>query len=168
VANFFFGLIDRYWWDQYISVKICYLAWKLWAPQAYAVCGLPVTYFLTNLVYPFTLRVTKSSIPFTLRVTGIIIRMISSIPFYSTSNGYTSIPFYSTSYGYNKEGRVPRLSDSLQSRFADAYFHLRYSAKGTKGKWRYSSNKAEIEMRHLPVISMCGYVGGRQIKRYGH
>jgi len=26
--------------------------------------------------------------------------------------------------------------------------------------WR---SKREIEMRHLPVISICGYVGGRQI-----
>jgi len=37
----------------------------------------------------------------------------------------SSIPFYSTSNGYNKEerySRVPRLSDT------------RYSAKGTKGK----------------------------------
>jgi len=44
--------------------------------------------------------------------------------------------------------RVPRLPDT------------RYSAKGTKGKWRYAS---EIEMRQLPVISIYGYVGGRQI-----
>jgi len=39
----------------------------------------------------------------------------------------------------NKEerySRVPRLSDS------------RYSANGTKGKWRYASSKAEIELRH--------------------
>jgi len=43
---------------------------------------------------------------------------------------------------------VPRLSDT------------RYSAKGTKGKWRYAS---EIKMRYLPVISIYGYVGGRQI-----
>jgi len=25
--------------DQYISVKIFYLTWKLWVPQAWAVCG---------------------------------------------------------------------------------------------------------------------------------
>jgi len=39
---------------------------------------LPVTYFLTNLVYPFTLRVTGMK----------SIYQKSSIPFYSTSNGY--------------------------------------------------------------------------------
>jgi len=56
---------------------------------------LPVTYFPTNLVYPFTLRVT-----------GMLFDE-SSIPFYSTSNGYnsdeSSIPFYSTSNGYNNQ-----------------------------------------------------------------
>jgi len=40
---------------------------------------LPVTYFPTNIVYPFTLRVTG------------IKRWLSSIPFYSTSNGYKSL-----------------------------------------------------------------------------
>jgi len=40
VANFFcFWSIDRYWRDQYTSVKTFCLAWKLWAPQAWAACG---------------------------------------------------------------------------------------------------------------------------------
>jgi len=38
--------------------------------------------------------------------------------------------------------KVPRLSDT------------RYSAKGTKGKWRYASSKARLNL---------SYVGGRQI-----
>jgi len=33
------GSIDRYWRDQNISVKIFYLAWKLWASQVWADCG---------------------------------------------------------------------------------------------------------------------------------
>jgi len=52
---------------------------------------------------------------------------------------------------FNKEerySRVPRLSDT------------RYSAKGTQGKWRYAS---EIDLRHLPVITIYGYVSGRPI-----
>jgi len=62
---------------------------------------LPVTYFPTILVYPFTLRVNasfcllhtfRSSIPF-------YSTSNDSILFYSTSNGY--IHFYSTSTGYD-------------------------------------------------------------------
>jgi len=82
---------------------------------------LPVTYFQTNLVYPFTLRVTKTlpsacyilsdmgsqTLPSACYILsdGSSILLFStsnrynSIPFYSTSNGY--IPFYSTSNGYN-------------------------------------------------------------------
>jgi len=55
----------------------------------------------------------------------------SSILFYSISNGYKM----EKEEGYS---RVPRLSDTS------------YSAKGTKGKWRYATSKY-------------GYVGGRQI-----
>jgi len=44
--------------------------------------------------------------------------------------------------------RVPRLTDT------------RYSAEGTKGKWRYAT---EIEMRHLPATSIYGYVDCRPI-----
>jgi len=77
----------------------------------------------------------------------------------------------------NKEerySRVPRHSDTrytakgtkgkwrsgrtLQS--STSTIRYSYSAKGTKGKWRYA---IEIELRHLPVISINGYVGGRQI-----
>jgi len=46
----------------------------------------------------------------------------------------------------NRYSRLPRLSDT------------RYSAKGTKGKWRYASSKGRS-----PAISIYGYVGGRQI-----
>jgi len=73
---------------------------------------LPVTYFSTNLVYPFTLRLTGINICETLPSVCYILFDESSIPFYSTSE--SSIPFYSTSNGYNKEehySQVPRLSD---------------------------------------------------------
>jgi len=46
----------------------------------------------------------------------------------------------------NKEerySRVPRLSDQSEMEICKA--------------------QSEIEVRHLPVISICGYVGGRQI-----
>jgi len=66
-GKFIFGSIDRYWRDQSISVKIVYLArstrvviliknkYTLWGRKRFV---LPVTYCPTNLVYPFTLRVT--------------------------------------------------------------------------------------------------------------
>jgi len=45
-----------------------------------------------------------------------------------------------------------------QSEIKDAIVeYLDYqTAKGTKGKWRYASS--EIGMRHLPAISIYGYV----------
>jgi len=46
---------------------------------------LPVTYFSTNLVYPFTLRVTGIKMH---NSACYILSDESSIPFYSTSNGY--------------------------------------------------------------------------------
>jgi len=47
----------------------------------------------------------------------------------------------------NKEerfSRVPRLSDT------------RYSAKGTKGKWRYASSKARLKCATYPRSLLCG------------
>jgi len=38
----------------------------------------------------------------------------------------------------NRYSRVPRLSDT------------RYSAKGTKGKWRYASSKARLKCGNYP------------------
>jgi len=65
----------------------------------------------------------------------------------------SSIPLYSTSNGYNKGerySRVPRLLDT------------RYSAKGTK-EMEICKQQSEIEMRNPPAISIYGYVGGRQV-----
>jgi len=58
-----------------------------------------------------------------------------------TLSDESSIPFYPTSNGYNKEerySRLPRLSDT------------RYSAIGTKGKWRYASSKARLKFATYP------------------
>jgi len=55
--------------------------YTLWGRKRFL---LPVTYFSTNLVYPFTLRVTGITNP----SACYILSDESSIPFYSTSNGY--------------------------------------------------------------------------------
>jgi len=51
--------------------------------------------------------------------------------------------------------RLPRLSDT------------RYSAKETKGKWRYAKQQNEIEMRHLTAISYMVMWAVDRFKRYG-
>jgi len=72
--------------------------YTLWGRKRFL---LPVTYFPTNLVFfllPVTYFPTNLVYPFTLRVTGIasacyILSDESSIPFYSTSNGYNMWAF---------------------------------------------------------------------------
>jgi len=61
-----------------------------------------------------------------------------------------TIPFYSTSNWYNKEerySRVPRLSINKEERYSrePRLSVIRYSAKGTKRKWRYVSSKARLK-----------------------
>jgi len=115
--------------------------YTLWGPKRFI---LHLTYLLTNLVYPFTLRVTgitkKSSIVEYLdyqipdtqtdmaRSTELVI-LIKNIytlrgqkrfllPCTYILSDESSVPFYSTSNGYNKEERysgVPRLSDTRYS-----------------------------------------------------
>jgi len=51
-----------------------------------------------------------------------------------------------------RHSRVPRLSDT------------RYSAKGTKGKWRYASSKARLIYPRSQYMVMCAV---DWFKRYG-
>jgi len=61
---------------------------------------LPITYFYSTCKKePFpTPSMGTETLPSACYILSCYI--LSSIPFYSTSNGYTSIPFYSTSNGY--------------------------------------------------------------------
>jgi len=61
---------------------------------------------------------------------------------------------------YSREERYSRVPQLLDTR---------YSTGGTKGKWRYASSERDcnapptrdlVEMRHLPVISIYGSLGG--------
>jgi len=70
-----------------------------------------------------------------------ILSVESSIPFYSTSNGYKNKK--------ERYSREPRLSDT------------RYAAKGIKGKMEIYNQQSEIVVRQLFAFATNGYLGGR-------
>jgi len=100
----------------------------------------------------------ESKYPFTLRVTGIKISFLY----------------------INKEerySRVPRLNPMSRSKVIQTgknaiveYLDLDicYSAKGTKGKWRYASSKARLKFTTYPrsyYIQLCGRKSDLSVKR---
>jgi len=95
---------------------------------------LPVAYFPTNLVYPFIFS-DESIYPFTLRVTGIT-RKNAVVEFLNYQILVTQL-------------KGPKGNTQL---------------KGPKGNGDVSS-KARLKCAtyRLPVVSIYGYVGGRQI-----
>jgi len=100
---------------------------------------------LTNLVYPFTLRVPTNLVyPFTLRVN--ITRKNAIVKCLDKSY----VPFKSNSNREERYSRVPRLRYPL-----------------LKGKWRYAGRKARLKCatyRHSKARLNAPPTGGKQIK----